>query len=344
MFNFLAIVLCAFLWTSSAVEAATHAAAHRVSRHAPRHDAKSTRATAPAIDAKAIEADDTPLLAPGSVGPAVVRAQIMLDRAWFSPGEIDGRYAENMRKAVIAFQEVKGLPTSGRVDAATWQALHDGQPVLRTYALTAEDVAGPFEPIPRDMMQRASLRFLPYSSPAEALGERFHVDPRLLQRLNPGKSLEAGVELAAPNVEVAQPRQRAAILRIEKRAHVMRAIDAKGNVLATFPISLGSARDPLPPGRLVIRTEVKDPKFTYDPKLIRTSKPGERRVDIPPGPNSPVGVMWLGLSKPHYGIHGTPEPGRVGHEETSGCVHLTNWDALRVASLVAVGTPVEVRE
>jgi lipoprotein-anchoring transpeptidase ErfK/SrfK len=193
------------------------------------------------------------------------------------------------------------------------------------------------------MMQRASLPGLPYESPLEQIAERFHVAPRLLQNLNPRRELAAGSELVVPNVAGDQRPGRATTLEIQKRAHVLRAIDEKGRVLGTFPISLGTL-DPLPLGKLTIRTEVRNPKFTYDPKRIRTSKAGERKVDIQPGPNNPVGVVWMGLSKPHYGIHGTPEPSRVGHEETSGCVHLTNWDALRLSAIASPGTVIDVRE
>ena len=334
---FMQIACLPLLVAMGLVHAAPHHAPHRASHH-------GTRAAAPQIDPRAIEADDAPALSPGQRGSPVVRAQILLDRAWFSSGEIDGNYADNMRRAVAAFQATKQLPSTGRIDANTWQALNDGAPVLQTYTLTPEDVAGPFERIPRDMMQRASLRRLGYESPLEAMAERFHVSPRVLQMLNPDKPLQPGTELIVPNLGGDQRMPKAGSVIIEKRARLLTVLDPQGHIIAAFPISLGSPLDPLPIGKLTIRTEVRNPKFTYDPKLIRTAKPGDRKIDIAPGPNNPVGAVWMGLSKPHYGIHGTPEPSRVGYEETSGCVHLTNWDALRLASLVSPGVVVDVRE
>ena len=212
------------------------------------------------------------------------------------------------------------------------------------YTITPEDVAGPFEKAPADMMEKAKLPSLGYESAIEGLGEKFHVNPRLLRKLNPGKKFDrADVDILVPNV--AKDRlPKAASVTVSKSNTTVTALDATGKVIAQYPATIGSEKDPLPIGNWVVTTVLRNPPFFYDPNLFWNAEATDEKAKIAPGPNNPVGLVWIGLSKQHYGIHGTPEPSTVGHTQSHGCIRLTNWDAVELAGMVGPKTPVHFTE
>jgi lipoprotein-anchoring transpeptidase ErfK/SrfK len=211
--------------------------------------------------------------------------------------------------------------------------------VLVTYEITPQDVAGPFYTIPKDLLEQAKLPALGYSSAQEELGERFHCSPKLLEALNPGKRLDqAGEPIEVPNAAVSPPGPAASVVVSESGSSV-EALDANGHVFAWYAATIGREHDPLPIGDWKITGVEHNPVFHYNPDLFWDANPQDQKAEIKPGPNNPVGVVWIGLTKEHYGIHGTPEPQNIGHSESHGCIRLTNWDAMELAGMVKPRTP-----
>ncbi len=308
--------------------------------------AHRVKAQAATLEAAAInDSNQSGAIGPNAKGPAVVRAQILLDRAHFSCGEIDGNYGSNLEKTVAAFQRARDLPVNGAVGPETWAALSvDQAPALLSYMIVQADVAGPFVKVPANLEEQAKLPSLGYESPLEGLGEKFHASPILLKALNPDSSFDKEGELIlAPSVVKISPGHAASVV-VSKSDSSVTAFDAKGKILSYYVATIGSEHDPLPIGDWKIKGVWPNPVFYYDPLLFWNANPSDDKAQIQPGPRNPVGVVWIDLSKEHYGIHGTPAPGKVGHAESHGCVRLTNWDAFELSHMVGPGTPAILKE
>ena len=286
--------------------------------------------------------------------PPALATQVMLDRAGFSPGPIDGRMGPHTRRALEAFRKHRG-------DQST-----PPEPPLATYTITAKDVEGPFVPeIPEDMVEKARLPALGYRSILEALSERFHTTPALLEQLNPGIRFEAGAAINVPNVApFAPPAPRKeptdavgtagksgsaedaagarpdVVVTVREKTSDVTVTDVAGQVVMYAPVTTGSENDPLPIGEWKVNGVRFNPTFHYNPDLFWDAEPSHSKAIVPAGPNNPVGFVWIDISKPHYGIHGTPEPSAVGRTASHGCIRLTNWDAVKLAGLVKPGTRV----
>ena len=297
------------------------------------------------LDEGTIDAPAQSQIDKDATGSGVLRAQILLARAHFSCGQIDGRFGTNLQATVRAYQQEHNLPVNGSVDDATWKAVNaDTASPLLVMTITPQDEAGPFVRIPDDLMQQTKLPALGYQSALEELAERYHISQEALRALNPdAKFTQPGEQLKAPNVVVPAPGSAAHVV-VSKGEGSVRVYDDSGKLIAFYIATTGSEHDPLPIGEWKVQDVLWNPKFHYNPKLFWDAKKTDDPATIKPGPNNPVGVVWISLSKPNYGIHGTPDPARVGHSFSHGCIRLTNWDATELGSMVKPNTPVTLKE
>ena len=274
----------------------------------------------------------------------VLKLQVLLDRAGFSPGVIDGVEGINLKVALKAFERKAGLAVDGKIDRTVWKALAaDTAEILTNYRIAEEDVKGPFaEEIPEDYAEMAKMEALSYTSPAELLSEKFHMDIELLKALNPDCRFKtAGEEIIVANVGT-KIEGRVHRIEVHKSEHLVLAF-SNDVLVAAYPATIGSEANPSPSGTMEVEGVARKPDYSYDPEE-HAGKHGNEPLLLPPGPNGPVGKVWIELTKETYGIHGTPEPELIGRSASAGCVRLTNWDAEELSELVKPGTAVSFLE
>ncbi len=277
----------------------------------------------------------------------LLEAQLALVRAGLSPGSLDGVMGLQTRSALRAFQQRDSLPVTGDLDEATRFRLLWSAPALTNYLVTGEDL-GRLLPLGQTWLAKSQQERLDYETILELVAEKSQSSPKLIRRLNPGldwSNVLAGTSVIIPNVELPPATEKAAFVRILLAERTLQAFGADSNLLAQFPCSIAQRVDRRPVGELHVAVIAPNPNYTFDPEVFPESAEARelgRKLILQPGPNNPVGVLWIGLDKPGYGIHGTPRPEDVGRTESHGCFRLANWNADHLLKLVWVGMPVSV--
>jgi len=283
-------------------------------------------------------------LAEDKVDAAIVKAEVLLDRAHFSPGEIDGKLGENARKALQAFAEDRGLKSDHPLTPEIWAALAatGNDLIITAYTISEKDVKGPFlKKLPAKMEEMKDLERLSYTTPREALAEKFHMSEGLLSALNRGKKFDrAGESILVANLSKMPDKLAVNRIEIDKMRQTVRAFDASNKLIAFFPATVGSPEKPTPSGTFKVVSADADPNYRYNPDYKFKGVKSKEPFTIKPGPNNPAGSFWIGLSAEGYGIHGTPDPSKVSKSASHGCVRLTNWDVGLLGASVKKGTPV----
>jgi lipoprotein-anchoring transpeptidase ErfK/SrfK len=298
------------------------------------------------LDARAVNDVARPERPPAAdkITAAATKLQILLDRAQFSPGQIDGKLGDNAQKALKAFAEQNGLGFDKAIAPELWDKLNAASEgaVLIDYEIADTDVKGPFlKKLPAKLDDMKSLEALSYTSPLEALAEKFHMSEELLKALNPEKAFDKiGETIVVANVPARRELPRIARIEIDKTHETLKAYEGGGRLVAFYPASVGSPDRPTPTGTLKVTGTDEQPTYHYNPQYKFKSVKSKRPFEIKPGPNNPVGSYWIGLSAQGYGIHGTAEPDKVSKSASHGCVRLTNWDARVLGENIKRGTPV----
>lgn len=292
------------------------------------------------INTASIASIGTEKSGPGGPDPAIVRLQVLLDRGGSSPGVIDGLSGENVDKAVAGFEAMNKLPVDGRLDPEVASRLEGNAPIVESYVVSAEDAAGLVDKIPEDYGEKAKMQSLGYTSVAEKLSERFHMGIDLVHALNPASQFAPGDTVWVVNPG---PPKEGKVKRIEadRKTGQVLAYAADGSLLAVYPATIGSEDNPAPSGKHKVKGVARMPVYRYDPKRNFKQGKNNKVLTIPKGPNGPVGTVWIDLTEPTYGIHGTPEPKLIDKVGSHGCVRLTNWDVEELAGMVKPGVMVD---